>query len=318
MIRKSRILLVVLAGLLVCPLLAFGQDPTAPPRQPGTQPVASGEPGENHQGDTTNLPPLGIYKRESIPEKTTPIPYTYVREADVLWSKIIWRTVDMRQKINLPLYYPTVTMKDRKSLVQTLMEAILNKEISAYEPDKSLTSPGDEFYSRLTPEEASARMGAFVQTETQTSMLTGRDTTITTVQEAQWADARQLIIKEEWFFDSKHSRLQVRIIGLCPVRVYTNPQTGQPERKLAFWVYYPECRKVLSRTPVFNPKNDSQTISFDDLFFKRRFDSFILRESNEYNNRAVADYKVGGIPQLKESDRIKNDLFIQEHDLWEY
>lgn len=270
------------------------------------------------QGDTTNLPPLGVYERRSIPEKTTPIPYAYVREADVLWSKIIWRTIDLRQKINLPLYYPTVTMKDRQSLSQALLEAVMNREISAYEPEKSLTSPGDEFYSRLTPKEALERMGAYVKQTTQQSMTTGRDTVIIEKQDPQWAEIKELLVKEEWFFDSKHSRLQVRIIGICPVRVSPDEVTGKMVRRLTFWVYYPECRKVLSRTMIYNPLNDAQTTSYDDLFFKRRFDSFIIRESNEYNNRAVADYKVGGVPQLKESDKIKNNLFIQEHDLWEY
>lgn len=268
--------------------------------------------------DTSNLPPLGIYERRSIPEKINPIPYAFVREADVLWSKIIWRTIDLRQKINLPLYYPTVTMKDRKSLSQALLEAVMNREISAYEPEKSLTSPGDEFYSRLTPEEALGRMGAFVKQTTQQSMTTGRDTVIVEKQDPQWAEVRELLIKEEWFFDSKHSRLQVRIIGICPVRVTPDEASGKMVRRLTYWVYYPECRKVLGRTMIYNPLNDAQTTSYDDLFFKRRFDSFIIRESNEYNNRAVSDYKVGGVPQLKESDKIKNDLFIQEHDLWEY
>ena len=183
------------------------------------------------QGDTTNLPPLGVYERRSIPEKTTPIPYAYVREADVLWSKIIWRTIDLGQKINLPLYYPTVTMKDRKSLSQALLEAVMNREISAYEPEKSLTSPGDEFYSRLTPKEALERMGAYVKQTTQQSMTTGRDTVIIEKQDPQWAEVKELLVKEEWFFDSKHSRLQVRIIGICPVRVSPDEVTGKMVRR---------------------------------------------------------------------------------------
>lgn len=316
MTRKSSIILTLFAFALI-PFIGWAQPDTGDPA--GADPFTPQfEDSVNTDLDTTNLPPLGIYKRESIPEKTTPIPYTYVREADVLWSKIIWRVVDMRQKINLPLYYPTVLMKDRKSLVQTLAEAITKGEIAAYHPDRSVTNPGDEFAGRMSPEAAIARLGAFVSRVEQTSMITGKDTVITVTQDAQWAQARELIIKEEWFFDSKHSRLQVRIIGLCPVRVFVDDNTKETKRQLTFWVYYPECRRVLSRTPVFNPQNDSQTISYDDLFFKRRFDSFIIRESNEYNNRAVKDYKVGGVPQLQESDRIKNSLFIQEHDLWEY
>src|SRR5665213_1798532 len=35
-----------------------------------------------------------------------PIHYSYVREADVMWSKRIWRTIDLREKLNFPIYYP--------------------------------------------------------------------------------------------------------------------------------------------------------------------------------------------------------------------
>ena len=35
-----------------------------------------------------------------------PIPYSNVREADVMWSKRVWRVIDLKEKINLPLYYP--------------------------------------------------------------------------------------------------------------------------------------------------------------------------------------------------------------------
>ena len=42
---------------------------------------------------------------EHIPTKRM-IPYEYVREADVAWSKRVWRSVDLREKINHSLYYP--------------------------------------------------------------------------------------------------------------------------------------------------------------------------------------------------------------------
>ncbi len=75
---------------------------------------------------------------------------------------------------------------------------------------------------------------------------------------------------------------------------------------------------MLTHTAVFNNKNDAQSISFDDLFFKRRFDSYIIRETNEYNNRSISSYKKGGIPNMLESERIQTDIFNTEHDLWEY
>ena len=34
------------------------------------------------------------------------VPYEFVRESDVMFQKRIWRTIDLREKINHPLYYP--------------------------------------------------------------------------------------------------------------------------------------------------------------------------------------------------------------------
>ena len=52
------------------------------------------------------------------------------------------------------------------------------------------------------------------------------------------------------------------------------------------------------------------------MFEARMFQSYIYKESNVYD-RAVQDYATG-IDGLLESDRIKNDIFIFEHDLWNY
>lgn len=273
---------------------------------------------QKEDADSVPTPPIGFYNRETIPQKLHPIPYTYVREADVLWSKIIWRTIDLRQKMNFSLYYPTVRMQDRKSLTQTLFDAVKNREITAYDPDLSLTSPGDEFVTRLTPAAAEERLAGEAQVMTQLSMTTGRDSTWIVPAEIRWDEIKQILVKEEWFFDSRRSVLEVRIIGLCPVREYLDVETNILRRKLVFWIYYPEARKVLAKEAFFNPKNDAQVVSYDDLFFKRRFGSHIIRETNEYNNRAIQDYKVGGVPILREADRIYNEIFNKEQDMWEY
>ena len=45
----------------------------------------------------------GAFKRSNIIQKK-PMPLPSVRESDVFWSKKIWRIIDLREKINLPLY----------------------------------------------------------------------------------------------------------------------------------------------------------------------------------------------------------------------
>jgi gliding motility associated protien GldN len=86
--------------------------------------------------------------------------------------------------------------------------------------------------------------------------------------------------------------------------------------KELFWLYYPECRYIFNNFDVFNSHNNSQQMTFDQLFQLRRFTSYIIKEDNVYD-RGIDSY-AKGIDALLESEKIKNDLFIMEHDLWHY
>ena len=57
--------------------------------------------------------------------------------------------------------------------------------------------------------------------------------------------------------------------------------------------------------------------TFDDIFIKRFFGSYIYRESNVYNNRQIENY-TAGMEAMLESERIKNEIFTLEHDMWEF
>lgn len=127
-------------------------------------------------------------------------------------------------------------------------------------------------------------------------------------------DIVQYRIKEDWFFDKERSVLDVRIIGICPV-VYNRDESGNINGlKELFWLYFPECRYVFQNFFVQNKDNDAQRMSFDDLFWKRMFQSYIVKSSNIYD-REIDSYKAG-VDALLESERIKEEIFTFEHDLW--
>jgi len=55
----------------------------------------------------TTVEKTEVYEKEHIPKKD-PLPYPFVREGDVMWEKVVWRIINLREKLNHPLYFPTL------------------------------------------------------------------------------------------------------------------------------------------------------------------------------------------------------------------
>lgn len=257
-----------------------------------------------------------VYVKEHIPNKT-PVPYPYLREADVMWSKVVYRMVDLRQKQNQVLYYPKQPIGSRMNITDLLLYGIDNEGIRAF----STMDPLNEFSVQLTRDQIDFAFGAGMKEQKipdENGIL--RDTVIE--MERRTYEVKKLLLKEKWFFDKNHSVMKVQIIGVCPIRVYfREDDMGNPTDELmfkqTFWVYFPEIRQLLAGAEVFNPQNDSQNVSFDDFFTQRRFGSTIYKVSNVYDNRRIGDYTLGE-DQLLEANRLREWLFNIEHDLWEY
>lgn len=251
----------------------------------------------------------GIYEREHVASRK-PIPYVHVREADVLWSKTVWRIIDLREKINLPLYYPTTSFEGRHSLISILLEGIRLEHLTAYS-----AKTNGEFSVKISADQVLTDLGGGIDT-VWIDTEEGRKPNLVKG-DLRTNEVKQIMVKEVWFFDRNYSRMDVRIIGLCPIREFRKEESEELFKQQLFWVYFPEFRDLLARNEVFNPRNDAVRLTFDDVFIKRYFGSYIYQETNVYNNRSVESY-AAGVDAMLEADRIKNDLFHKEHDMWEF
>jgi len=129
-------------------------------------------------------------------------------------------------------------------------------------------------------------------------------------------DIKQFRIKEIWFFDEESSTLQVRILGIAPLKDEYDENGNYKYTTPLFWAYYPECREILARHKVFNASNDASPMTWQDMMEMRQFSSYIMKRSNVYD-RKVEDY-LTGVDMLLEAEKIRMEIFNFEHDLWSY
>ncbi len=300
----------------------------------------------------------GVYIAEHVPTKRM-IPYEFVREADVTWSKRVWRVIDMREKINHPMYLPFdfhtpsgqyVRNTSRWSLWTIMRHHIINgdlKVFSPYNPYQEDMKDGDAFKYPIVAEPGKnyytdslfrdkvffylGKIGAqsdipLTDENGDPIEITLPDGTITfkyPPADTIWVDSDKIVqyrIKEDWFFDKERSVLDTRILGIAPVvyRTEVSPSgqttiTGMEEK---FWLYFPHCRYIFNNYFVYNEQNDAQWMSFDDLFWKRQFNSTIYRESSVFD-RSIDSYR-SGVDALMESEKITEEIRTFEHDVWNF
>lgn len=250
---------------------------------------------------TTNNGVIDGIVAKTIISETPPLKYDHIREADVFWEKRIWRVLDVREKMNKSFVYPEAPF------VNIILDAVQNGTIDVYMDDK--------FTQQISQAEAQT-MGVSIDTTEVFDPVTFESKLVITRNVLNWEDIKRFRLKEVWFFDEETSTMKVRVIGIAPLReVYDENGNFKYEQPM-FWAYYPQLRNTLARKPVMNPLNDAGRMSWDDIFEMRYFASYIYKESNVYDRR-LQDY-ASGVDLLLEADRIKNEIFDFEHNLWSF
>lgn len=299
------------------------QQPAVTPTTTTTNPPASNGTGNvSLRYDTTN--PGGLDSKPEISLRNNyavdrsqvkdrkPLEYDYLRDDDNLWSEYLWREIDAREKSNQSFMYPGKDDNGDQRFFAIMLNAIKNDSVTAFSADN------DRFTTPLTMDQVFSQSAGVNDTVDVPDPVTGTVERVITKKPRFSPDSVYTFrIKEQVIFDKEASRLFTRIIGIAPIAKQMVGGRSMP--RLLFWIYYPDLRRTLAKTDVYNPKNFSSRMTWEELFESRYFSSYLIKSSannpgDKYLNALIKD----PLFRLLEGENIKTRIFNYEQDLWQY
>ena len=262
--------------------------------------------------------------------KVEPLKYGYIEDKDILRSKVVWEIIDLNEKINQPFYYNSDgVVSSSKSLYQILLDGVNDGSIKEVYEDELFTR-------RLNLEEIQRRTRYTVLSDAYIERINAGEKVseeekkqYIDVYETKTENVKMLKIKGMWYIDRRDGQMKYRLLGIAamgkdPVSMALRGPNGEllsenDELIDLFWIFYPSARELLANSIVFNSKNLSSDISFDDILNARRFSSVIYKSENGHGTGVIQDYIPNDADaQLEENERIKEQILEMENDMWNY
>lgn len=252
---------------------------------------------------------------ENLAKNFSVYSYPEIRREDLVWSKVVYRVIDLREKVNQPLYYPIDPISNRKNLFTTLFDLLVSGKVKGYAYDEfsesfspdneldvleDLLNPNNIPYEEKRDELTNEIMGYKVDPYDIPS-----------------ADVLKFYVKEVWHFDKHSSRIGNRILAICPVWEKI-ANDGVPQKIPVCWFNYSEMERYLATARlVVDDKNSTAELSFDAVFKKRMFNGYIYKEGG-VENRTLLEYCFTRGEVAKEQMDIENSIIEIESNMWEY
>lgn len=167
-----------------------------------------------------------------------------IAEKDVLWKRIVWRTIDANEKDN-ELFFSSGVKSTVKPFINVIMRGIATGKVRAYSADN------DQFTTQLTTDELQKIIPSNFDIKTIT----------------------RYTVKEHSVYDNSQKKMQTRILGIAPMQETVNAK-GEKVYQPLFWAYYFDAADYFAGQTVANfVPNDGLT--WFDVLEQRTYKSTI-------------------------------------------
>jgi gliding motility associated protien GldN len=186
-----------------------------------------------------------------------------VKDTDTApWRRVVYRQLPIDSISNAPIFHPLRPSGDLQSLFSLLFKLFNYGDVAVYEYE-------DLGYENLTSERA-LRFEEFLDRfgivyDKDPNGVGNKAFRILPV-DIPTQSIRNYYIKEEYYYDSRTSNVNRRVVALCPVMDDEIPTEGSIRIPL-FWIKYSDLQPYLSQQPVMlSPRNNAKTATMDDFF----------------------------------------------------
>ncbi len=262
------------------------------------------------------------------------------RTDDIVWSRIVYRIIDMRYKQNYQLYFPTrYDDPEYRSLFKVIVDGIVDG-LPVYRKAQDNIKPQfgiEDIYTKaeIPPLFMNDDPTADYSDDTthydiakSDAMLLHYDSITNQMSfhfypyEGFVKNQLKYLIQEIVFFDKHTSRLYSKIIGIAPLqsdKILSGADNvpSALQESILFWLAFDELRPYLAKQYVIPQSNDTKRITFDEFFAKKLYTSYLIGDSNMYD-RMFLNYAKTEQEVKREQQRVFDELLNFEQDLWEY
>ena len=254
---------------------------------------------KSENAETTAVVELSERAKSQFPVTQTP--------QEVVWKREIYRSIDLKNEKNAPLYYPVEQIGNNCNLFTLLFNYIIKGKITAYRYDL-------DGIEHLTPDYIIAPIkildnNNIYYEEKNGEFIVGKS-------DIPSAEVLSYYIKELYYYDQRTGTYGTRVTAICPV-LHSLGDIGDEVTKFPmFWVKYDDISALLAQQLVMTSSlNNVMSMTLDDYFKRGCYHGEIYNTLNMHN-LAISQYCNDSTEIKQEQDKIEQQLKDFRTNLW--